>query len=157
MAWFNLKDSIVTIQRALQVPTKGGMSAVPTGPMIRLLSVTKISMDGGGKASYIKGSLMTPLAIAIGTAEGKFELDCSNGFETATVRAAIGGIGSTCIVAINYVRQGMIPVGYLLLPATWENGGVPSEVDDTKGGSDKITIKFGDCLENGSSIYNKLA
>lgn len=156
MAFFSLKDGIYTIQRAQVIETLSGMSAVPAGPIIRLTSVTKIAFDPGGKASFIKGAQMTPIAVAISAAEPKLEIECSNAFELATARKAVGGVGSTIIVAINFVRQGMTPIGYLFLPATWENGG-GLDGDDGNGFKSKLDVKPQDCFENGSSIYNKLA
>ncbi len=60
------------------------------------------------------------------------------------------------IVAINFVRVGMIPVGYLFMPAKWMNGGGFS-IDDANGAKDKISIVFTDAFRNGTSVYNKLA
>lgn len=156
MAWFNLKDSYITVQRATAIQTPSGMSAVPSGPPIRLLSPTKATFDPGGKAALIKGSSIIPIATSVGTAEPKLDLDCSNAFEVARARKAVGGIGSVCIVLINFVRVGMDPMGYMFLPCTWMNGG-GFDGDDAKGFSDKISFLPQDVLENGSSIYNKLA
>ncbi len=156
MAWFNLKDSYITVQRAQAITTPSGMSAVPAGPPIRLFSPTKGTFDPGGKAALIKGSSIIPIATAIGTAEPKLDIECSNAFEVARARNAVGGIGSVCIVSINFVRVEMDPVGYLFLPCTWMNGG-GFDLDDAKGASDKISFLPQDVLENGSSIYNKLA
>lgn len=156
MAWFNFKDGIYTVQRAQVIPTPSGMSAVPSGPLKRIYSVTKIAFDPGGKATTIKGAYMTPIAIAIGAAEPKLDIEVSNAFELADARRAMGGVGSTIVVAVNFVRQGMTPIGYLFLPSTWENGG-GFDGDDANGFKDKLTVRPQDCFENGTSIYNKLA
>lgn len=156
MAWFNLKDSYITVQRATAIATPQGMSAVPSGPWIRILSATKATFDPGGKAASIKGSGIIPIATSIGTAEPKLDVECSNAFEVATTCKAIGGVGSLCIVAINFVRNAMTPVGYLFLPCTWMNGG-GFDLDDAKGASDKIALLPQDVLRDGVSIYNKLA
>lgn len=156
MAFFSLKDGIYTVQRAQVISTPSGQSAVPAGPIVRLFSVTKIAFDPGGKASFVKGAGIVPIAVAIGTAEPKLDIEVSNAFELAAARRAVGGVGSTMIVAVNFVRQGMTPVGYLFLPSTWENGG-GFDGDDGAGFKDKLTVKPQNCFENGTSIYNQLA
>lgn len=156
MSSFSLKDSIVNFQKAQPLGTPAGMSGTPAGPLVRLYGATQMTFDPGGKASYVKGSGITPTAIVIGTAEGKLEFDCSNATETGAIRKAMGGVGSLCIVSVNLVRTGMTPDGYLFLPCVWENGGGFAG-DDGKGFADKIMLKFIDAFLNGTSVYNKLA
>lgn len=155
MAWFNLKDSFFTVQKATPLPTPAGMTAIPSGPILRFHSVTMGTFDPGGSAEIISGSGITGIAIAIKAAKGKLDIDCSNAFESSDICAKIGGVGSLCIVAINFARQGMTPLGYLLTPATWVNGGGIA-IGDGKA-EDKVNFIFTDAYRNGTSIYNKLA
>lgn len=156
MAWFSLKDSVTTVQRGQAIPTPSGMAVVPAGPLVRLGSVTQATFDPGGTANIIPGASINGIAIAIGSAKGKLDIECSNSFELAAACAAVGGVGSAIIVAINFVRPGMVPIGYLFMPAVWANGGGFSG-DDANGFKDKLSVVFTDAIRNGTSVYNKLA
>ncbi len=156
MAWFNLKDSYLTVTKAQAIQTPAGMSAFPVGAPFRILSSTKATFAPGGKATLIKGSSIIPIATAIGTAEPKLDIECSNAFEVGKARRAVGGIGSLCIVQFNLIRVGMDPVTFVFLPCTWMDGG-GFDGDDSKGFSDKIAFLPQVVLENGTSIYNKFA
>lgn len=156
MSAFSWKDAVIVFTRAQAITTPAGASAVPLGITKKTGSCMKGTMDPGGKTAYLKGNANVPIAIVIGTAEPKLDLEFSNSAEVSDIMDAMGGVGSTVIVSIVFARVGMAPIGYLFLPAVIENGG-GFDGDDSKGFSDKIAIKFTDCFKNGTSIYNKLA
>src|SRR5688572_20727567 len=99
---FALKDSVLTVVKAQLLPSGNG--AVPVGTPVRLLSHNNVSLDPGGKSTYIKGAKMLPITIVNGTAEPKLEIDFADGPELWAARNAMGGIGSTIIVTLSFAR-----------------------------------------------------
>ncbi len=156
MSSYSWKDAYILFTRAQPISTDAGMDAIPAGASVKTGSCIKGTMDPGGKASYLKGNSITPVAIVIGSAEPKLDLEFSNAAEVANIVQAMGGVGSTCIVSIVFARTGMPVVGYLFKPCVIENGG-GFDGDDSKGFSDKIALKFTQCIKDGVSIYNNLA
>lgn len=156
MSSYSWKDAFILFTKAQPISTNAGMDAIPAGASVRTGSCIKGTMDPGGKAAYLKGNSITPVAIVIGSAEPKLDLEFSNAAEVATIVSTMGGVGSVCIVSIVFARPGMPVVGYLFKPCVIENGG-GFDGDDSKGFSDKIALKFTDCIKDGLTIYNRLA
>lgn len=153
MASFSFKDGVLTLTPG-QVVSVGALSqVVPAGPPFRIFSATKVSGDPGGKTTPMKGFDVRPLTTLIQTADGKLDIECSNAAEVWSARQAMGGIYSTIIVSLVFARLGMPPQDFLFSPSTWENGGL-FDGSDGNGWTDKIAIKFIECLHNQTSIYN---
>lgn len=153
MSTFNFKDAVLTITPAIQVDLSVAASVVPAGDPFRIFSATKVTGDPGGKATYMKGFDVTPLAVLIQTAEGKLTIECSNASEVWSARQSMGGVYSTMIITLSFIREGMIPQTFAFAPATWTNGGL-FDGSDGNGWTDKIEVMFTGCTQNQISIYN---
>lgn len=147
---FSLKDSILVIAPGLMV----GNSIIPgPGTPRRMVSHTNVSIDPGGKQTYIKGAKILPIAIVTATAEPKFEIDFSDGPELWSARNALGGINSPIIVSLTFARTGMTPTSFSV-PGTWSNGGGLA-LDESNGSKpDKLSVMCLDVLQDLRSIYN---
>lgn len=153
MASFSFKDAVLTLQPG-QVVSVGALSqVVPTGAPFRVFSATKVTGDPGGKTTPMKGFDVRPLTTLIQTADGKLDIELSNAAEAWAARQAIGGVYSTLLVSLVFARLGMPPQSFLFAPSTWENGGL-FDGSDSNGWTDKLAIKFTECLHNLQSIYN---
>ncbi len=150
---YSLKDSKLTIVRGILVGTAG---VVPAGAPTRILSHNDVAFAPGGKATSIKGAAMLPIAIVLGTAEPKLDIDCSNGSEVWRARDAVGGIGSTVLVTLTLTRIGMEPTSWTW-PGTWADGGGLALNESNGSKPDKVSVMCLDALQDLRSIYNIFA
>jgi hypothetical protein len=131
------------------------------GKPLRILAGTKVSMDPGGKAAYLKGFDQIPVAIVRQSAEPKLDVDLSSAAECWKVRLHVGGIGGwPFTVAHVFRRPGMTTQSFSYKACELENGG--GYDSDDNGVSSKLSMKFTDCEHaDGSSapvsIYAKRA
>ncbi len=147
---FSLKDSVLIISPATMI---GNAITPRPGTPVRMQSHTSVTIDPGGKQTYIKGAKILPISIVTATAEPKFEIDFSDGPELWSARNAMGGIGSAIIISLTFARTGMTATSFSV-PGTWSNGGGLA-LDESNGSKpDKLSVMCLDVLQDLRSIYN---
>lgn len=120
-----------------------------------LRAQSKASFDPGGKASYMKGLAVTPIAIVIGNAEPKLSYDVSSAAEAWRVRKHLGGIGvHTFTVSHVFRRPGRVSVAWKFIDCELENG-AGFDSDESKGVDSKLEMKLLDAEQDGQSIYKQ--
>lgn len=146
MPAFSHSDGYVTI-----TPLEGPNRGVD----LVLHSVEKASFDPGGKASYLKGLALTPVAIVHGSAEPKLSYDTSAAGAAWLVRQHVGGIGGYPFTLSHVFRRpGRRTVAWKFAFCELENG-AGFESDDSKGVGSKLEMKCLDAEQDGVSVYRE--